>query len=210
MTLRNMRIALWVAAGLVAALAVTVLLGGLLSGDGREAVPASVAGSGIGGSFSMVDQSGRAVTEADFEGRPQAMFFGFTSCPDICPTMLTQMSNWLDELGPLADRIQPIFVSVDPERDTVDVIKEYLSAFDPRITGLTGTPEQVASFAKNYGVFYEKVPTDGGDYTMNHTANILLFDADGSFRGTADYHDDPADAQAKLRRLAENASGEDG
>ena len=204
MTLRNMRIVLWVAAGLVAALAVAVLLGGLLSGDGREAVPASVAGSGIGGSFSMVDQSGRAVTEADFEGRPQAMFFGFTSCPDICPTMLTQMSNWLDELGPLADRIQPIFVSVDPERDTVDVIKKYLSAFDPRITGLTGTPEQVASFAKNYGVFYEKVPTDGGDYTMNHTANILLFGADGSFRGTADYHDDPADAQAKLRRLAEN------
>ena len=205
MTMRGIRIALWALVGIVGVLVATITLGGVLDGTDRT-VPVSGTTS-IGGPFSMLDQDDRPVTEADFAGKPRAMFFGFTSCPDVCPTMLMEMTGWLERLGPLAERLQPIFVSVDPERDTPEVIKEYLSVFDPRITGLTGTPEQLAKFAANYGVYYEKVPTGDDDYTMNHTAGVLLFDASGGFRGIADYHENPDDAEAKLRRLAEDASG---
>lgn len=200
-SLRPVSIGLWVLVALVAA---TVALRMYAAATPGNSVTGSV--RQIGGPFQMTDVREGSVTQADFLGRPTAMFFGFTSCPDVCPTMLGQMTIWLDDLGPLADRIQPIFVSVDPERDTAEIVAEYLTAFDPRIIGLVGTPGQVASFAENYGVFYEKVPLDGGDYTMNHTAGILLFDADGAFSGVADYHDDPANALAKLRRLAERAT----
>lgn len=159
----------------------------------------------IGGPFVMQDLNGRTVTEADFAGRPMLLFFGFTQCPDICPTMLNQMHVWLNELGPLADRVQPVFVTVDPARDTPQVMSDYLSAFDDRIVGLRGTDEQLAVFARQYSAFYEKVPGEGGDYSMNHTANILLFNSDGSFAGTADFHDRPEDALSKIRRLAERA-----
>ena len=209
MRVRSFRWVLWGVVGVVGFTLAILMLGAALD---RAKAPAFSAApvTSIGGPFAMTDQDGRSVTEADFAGRPSAMFFGFTSCPDVCPTMLMQMSNWLDQLGPLADRLQPIFVSVDPERDTPEVIKTYLSAFDPRITGLTGTPGQVAEFAQNYGVFYEKVPVGDDDYTMNHTAGTLLFDGSGAFRGTADYHDDSEAALAKLRRLAERgASGND-
>lgn len=200
--LRRIALGLWIAAFVVGG---TVLLGAYRSGA-FDPPPEEVGqGNGIGGAFSMTDVERGPVTEADFEGRPMAVFFGFTSCPDVCPTMLYQMSAWLDELGPLADRIEPVFVSVDPDRDTVDVVSQYLDLFDARITGLVGTPEQIATFAANYGVFYEKVPLEDGNYTMNHTAGILLFDQDGAFQGTADYHEAPEDAFAKLRRLAEKA-----
>ena len=205
MTMRGIRIALWGVVGIVGVLVVTIMIGSVLEAANHKAPMSGTAS--IGGPFSMLDQDGRPVTEADFAGKPRAMFFGFTSCPDVCPTMLMEMTGWLERLGPLAERIQPIFVSVDPERDTPEVIKEYLSVFDPRITGLTGTPEQVAEFAENYGVYYEKVPTGDDDYTMNHTAGVLLFDASGGFRGMADYHENPKDAEAKLRRLAEDAGG---
>ncbi len=187
------RLLLGGAAGVVAFLVATVTLGGVIKSFETPDATASIERQ-IGGPFSMVDQNGRVVTEADFAEKPKAMFFGFTSCPDVCPTMLYQMTVWLKELGPLADRISPIFVSVDPDRDTPSVIRDYLTAFDPRITGLTGTPRQLAAFARNHGIVYEKVPVDDGEYTVNHTAGILLFDADGAYRGTADYHDDPADA----------------
>lgn len=193
MRVRSFRWVLWGVVGVVGFTLAILMLGAALD---RAKAPAFSAApvTSIGGPFAMTDQDGRSVTEADFAGRPSAMFFGFTSCPDVCPTMLYQMTVWLKELGPLADRISPIFVSVDPDRDTPSVIRDYLTAFDPRITGLTGTPRQLAAFARNHGIVYEKVPVDDGEYTVNHTAGILLFDADGAYRGTADYHDDPADA----------------
>lgn len=200
--LRKIATGLWIA---VFVLGGTLLLGAYRSGA-FESAPQDVGqGPGIGGPFSMTDVDRGPVTEADFEGRPMALFFGFTSCPDVCPTMLYQMSTWLDELGPLAERIEPIFVSVDPERDTADIVSQYLDHFDERIKGLVGTPEQLSAFASNYGVYYEKEPLEGGGYTMNHTAGILLFNRDGDFQGTTDYHEAPEDAFAKLRRLAEKA-----
>lgn len=200
--LRKIALGLWV---VVFVLGGTLLLGAYRSSAFDPASGEIDQARGIGGPFAMTDVERGPVTEANFAGRPMALFFGFTSCPDVCPTMLYQMSAWLEELGPLADRIEPIFVSVDPERDTADVVSQYLRLFDPRITGLIGTPEQIEAFASNYGVFYEKVPLEDGNYTMNHTAGVLLFDQDGVFQGTADYHEVPEDAFAKLRRLAEKA-----
>jgi len=160
-----------------------------------------LAATSIGGPFTLVDQHGNTVTEAALKGHPSAMFFGYTFCPDVCPTTLFEMTGWLEKLGPDADALGVYFVSVDPERDTRDVLAEYLSAFDPRITGLTGTPEAVAEIVKGYRVFARKVPLDSGGYLMDHTAAIYLLDSDGTLTGTIDYQEDPDTALKKLRRL---------
>jgi protein SCO1/2 len=157
--------------------------------------------SAIGGAFTMTDQEGRSVSEKDFQGKARAIFFGFTACPDICPTMLTRMASLLDQLGEDAAQVNVILVSVDPERDTPDVLASYLQAFDPRITGLTGTAAQLADFAKRYRVFYEKIPGDGGSYTMNHTSGVLLFDAHGNFQSIIDGHEPEDVALKKLQRV---------
>lgn len=155
----------------------------------------------IGGPFSMTDQNGEAVTEKTYAGRPLAIFFGFTYCPDICPTTLARLSALAGKLGPDALRLQVILVSVDPERDTPKVLKDYMASFDPKFVALTGTPEQLARFAKTYRVFYEKVPDASGGYTMNHSAGVYLFNSDGEFTGTLDAHETDEVALAKLRRL---------
>ncbi|MBL8905158.1 MAG: SCO family protein [Rhizobiales bacterium] len=165
----------------------------------EQAVPQNLVT--IGGPFSMTDHRGRSVSEKNFQGKARAVFFGFTACPDICPTMLTRMASLLDQLGADADKVNVILVSVDPERDTPDVLASYLQAFDPRITGLTGTAEQLADFAKRYRVFYEKVAGEGGSYTMNHTSGVLLFDADGNFQSIIDGHEAEEMALKKLERV---------
>jgi protein SCO1/2 len=155
----------------------------------------------VGGPFALVDTEGKPVTEAAFAGTPRAMFFGFTNCPDVCPTTLYEATGWLKSLGPDADKLKVIFVTVDPERDTPEAMKSYLSSFDPRIVGLTGTPEEVAKVIKAFRVYARKVETEGGDYTMDHSAAVLLFDGNGRFVGTVDYQE-PADrAVAKLKGL---------
>jgi protein SCO1/2 len=133
------------------------------------------------------------------------MFFGYTFCPDVCPTTLFEMTGWLEKLGPDADNLGVYFVSVDPERDTQETLAEYLSAFDPRITGLTGTPEEVAEIVKGYRVYARKVPLDSGGYVMDHTATIYLIDSDGVFTGTIDYQEDSDTALKKLRRLVDTS-----
>jgi protein SCO1/2 len=157
----------------------------------------------IGGAFDMVDQSGRPVSEKTYLGKPMAIFFGFTYCPDICPTTLARLSALLGKL-PVEDaaRIQVILVSVDPERDTPDSLKTYLSAFDERFIGLTGTPQQLAQFAKTYRAFYEKVPDATGGYTMNHSAGVYLFDASGGFSTILSSDMDDTTALGKLAQLA--------
>lgn len=141
----------------------------------------------IGGNFSMVDHKGRQVTDRDFHGKFTLIFFGYTFCPDICPTELQSMSEVLDTLGADAEKIHPIFATIDPERDTAPVLADYLSNFHPRFTGLTGTAEQVADITKSYGVFYSRVksknePGQDKDYLMNHSSFIFLMDDAGKFR----------------------------
>lgn len=155
----------------------------------------------LGGEFSLTDSKGRRATEADLLGRPRAMFFGYTTCPDVCPTTLYEASGWLKQLGAEADKLRLVFVTVDPERDTPDVLDEYLSAFDPRIVGLTGTPEEVGAMLKAYRVYAQKVEVEGSDYLMDHSASIYLFDDKGEFAGSISHDEDAEAAVEKLRDL---------
>ena len=157
--------------------------------------------------FSLVDQGGQAVSERDVLGRPSVVFFGFTYCPEVCPTTLASLTATLGRMGPAADRLGVFFVSVDPERDTPDELKSYLSAFDPRIRGLTGTADQIAAFAKPLGVYYARTKVEGGGYTVDHTATVFLLDAQGHFVGSIAYGEAPDAALAKLRNLAEGPRG---
>ncbi|WP_029354342.1 SCO family protein [Bosea sp. 117] len=154
----------------------------------------------VGGPFQLVDQDGHAVTQDSFSGGPFLVFFGFTHCPDICPTTLFDMSQMLDALGPDARKVAGLFVTVDPERDTPEVMKSYISSFHPAIRGLTGSPEQVAAALKAYRVYARKVPTQGGDYTMDHTAVVYLMGRDGAFIAPFNLKRPPAEAAADLRR----------
>jgi protein SCO1/2 len=137
----------------------------------------------IGGPFALTDQNGNRRTDADFRGRYMLIFFGFTNCPDVCPTTLSILSETLNKLGPKADNVVPIFISVDPEHDTPEALRSYLASFGPRFVGLTGTPDEIAKAAKAYRVYYQKVPLDGGGYTMNHSSVIYLMDRSGEFAG---------------------------
>lgn len=157
----------------------------------------------IGGPIDLARAGGGRFTTADIGGKPYAVFFGFTRCPNVCPTTLSDLTLDLEELGPLADRIKVLFVSVDPDRDTPETMKDYLSAFDPRIVGLSGTPEEIAAVAKDFRVYYRKVPTEGDDYTMDHTASVYLMDAKGRLFGTLAFEEDRKMQVAKLKRLAE-------
>jgi protein SCO1/2 len=137
----------------------------------------------IGGPFEMLNQNGVKVTEKDFAGKPKLMFFGYTYCPDVCPTELQIMSATLDQLGDQAKDVQPIFVTIDPERDTPPVLKSYLESFGPRWTGLTGTPEQIRGITRAWHVFYEKRDNKDApkDYLMDHSSFIFLMGPDGKF-----------------------------
>ena len=151
--------------------------------------------------FQLVDHKGQAVQPQDWLGRPTLAFLGFTYCPDVCPLTLSDMSDWLEALGADADRLNVVLISVDPERDTSEVLAEYLASFDSRITGLTGEPDQVARAVEGFRAYAEKVPSEGGDYSMNHTAGVFLFHADGRFANVIDFHEDRAFALPKIRRL---------
>lgn len=152
------------------------------------------------GAFRLTDQNGATVTEKDVLGRPAVLFFGFTYCPDVCPTTLASITNLLKRLDGAGDKLGVYFVTVDPDRDTEAALKAYLSSFDPRIRGLTGTAEQIAAIAKPLGVYYARSGT-GQNYTMDHTASLFLLDANGSFRGTIAYEEEADTAEAKLRAL---------
>lgn len=156
---------------------------------------------GIGGPFTMKDNRGRRFTEYDIRGRTTLMFFGFTSCPEICPTTLANISALLEKAGPDANRLNAIFVTVDPARDTVERLSQYLVAFDARIIGLTGTQSQLSSMAKTFRFYFQRVELKGSDYTMDHTALIYILDTEGKFAGTIDYHEDSQVAIAKVRQI---------
>jgi protein SCO1/2 len=161
----------------------------------------------IGGPFELVNGDGKTVTDKDFAGKPLAIFFGFTYCPDVCPTTLAELQGWIEVLGEDADKLNFAFVSVDPERDTPEIIRDYVAAFDDRIVPLTGSREQVDAAIKTYRVYAKRVPLDDGDYTMDHSAAVFLMNADNRFVGTIAYGEAEENALKKLRRLIETASG---
>jgi protein SCO1/2 len=155
--------------------------------------------SSIGGPFALVNQDERPVTQADYAGQPFLVFFGYTHCPDVCPTTLADMSQMLNALGK-TEKVAALFVTVDPERDTPAVLKDFLSSFDPRIVGLTGDPAAVAAAEKAYRVYAKKVPTQGGDYSMDHTAVVYLMDKDGRFVNALNLQQAPSAAADEFRR----------
>jgi len=166
---------------------------------GRDFV--SVASVKIGGPFTLTTQSGTKLSDSDLKGEPFAVFFGFTHCPEVCPTTLWEMSEALKALGPDADKLKVLFISIDPTRDDPEALALYLQSFDPRIVGLTGSEEEIGTVAASYRAYWRKVPTGDGDYTMDHTASIYLMDADGKFTSTISY-DEHADMRlAKLKKL---------
>jgi protein SCO1/2 len=156
----------------------------------------------VGGPFTLATQEGTPLSDMDLRGAPFLIFFGFTHCPDICPTKLFEISEVLRAAGAKGEKLRALFVSVDPERDTPEVLKSYLGSFDPRIVGLTGDRAAIDAIIKVYRVYAKKVPLKDGDYTMDHTALVYLMDKQGGFVGAFNIERPPAEAAAEwLRHL---------
>ena len=178
---RNGIIAL--AAGVAVAIAAGIWISDLVISkvETRQAQESGTAR--VGGPFTLVNEAGETVTEADFRGRYMLIYFGFTFCPDVCPTELQVMASAIEALGARGENIAPVFITIDPERDTPDVMARYVALFHPRLTGLTGTPEQVGAAAKAWHVFYRKVADESSseDYTMDHSSIVFLMGLDGEY-----------------------------
>jgi protein SCO1 len=177
-----------------------LFFGAILFVAERGVSPIGPAIAAVGGPFHLEDQNGTPVTDADMKGRPFLVFFGFTHCPDICPTTLFDMSQVMKALGPDANKIGALFITVDPQRDTPAVIKDYLSNFDPHLRGLTGDQASIDAAVKAYRVYAKKVPLENGDYTMDHTAIVYLMDKDGHFVAPFSTKGTPDAEAAELRR----------
>ncbi|WP_128254388.1 SCO family protein [Falsirhodobacter deserti] len=152
------------------------------------------------GDYALETTEGTTFTSASLPGQVTAVFFGFTHCPDVCPTTLGDMMLWQDELGEAADDLRIVFITIDPERDTLPMLNDYVGWL-PGALGATGTPEQVKAAEDAFRNFSQKVPLEGGDYTMDHTSKVMVFDRNGEFADTISYQEDPASAVAKLRVL---------
>ena len=184
---------------IVAAFGTSLVLGLLLMLWALGGVRGVTAPAAIGGPFQLTDQAGQSVTEKTLQGRPTLVFFGFTHCPDVCPTSLFEISEVLRAMGTDADRVNAYFISVDPERDSTAAMKDYLSSFDPHLKGLTGAPDAVAKVTTEYRVYAKKVPLKDGDYTMDHTALVYLMDRDGKFVSPFNLKRTPEEAAADLK-----------
>jgi len=194
--IRTVRILLWVAVA-VAAVALAALYWRQPAVPTSRSTPTEVS---FGGPFTLIDSQGQPFASARLAGRPYAIFFGFTHCPDVCPTTLARLVRLRRQMGS-DEAFQIVFVTVDPERDGPAEVGRYAGLFGAPVIGLTGSPQQTARVKKDFGIFSEKVGS-GGDYTVDHTASVLLFDRNGRFESTiAPDETDPA-ALAKLRRLA--------
>jgi protein SCO1/2 len=182
--------------GLVLFLAVFLYATGQFGGTGSAG-----AGAAVGGPFKLTDQNGKPVTDADLKGKPFLVFFGYTHCPDVCPTTLFEVSEVMHALGPDADRTKALFITVDPERDTPAVLKDYLSSFDPHLIGATGDQAALDQVEKEYRVYSKKVPTgNDGEYSMDHSAIVYLMDKQGRFVAPFKLDKTPEQAAAELRK----------
>lgn len=196
--MRTVRIIVWVAvviaAGVLGAFTFKITKGPETAVEGPYGVP-----------FTLVSQNGQPISEQAFRGKPTALFFGYTHCPDVCPTTLFEMDGWLQKVDPDGNKMNAYFVTVDPERDTPDIMKQYVSNVSQRITGISGAPDKVMDMVKGFRVYAKKVPVDekdpNGDYTMDHTASVFLLDSTGRFAGTIAYQEDPDTAVKKLQNL---------
>ncbi|MBZ3692004.1 SCO family protein [Phyllobacterium calauticae] len=193
MNVRRVRIALW---SVIAVLMIFLAFTYYSARKGNEIEPVK-----LGVPFSLIDQNGAPITEAAFQGHPTVLFFGFTHCPEVCPTTLFEMAGWLKALGDEGKDLRVFFISVDPERDTPEVMKGYTAAFTDRITGITGDPKEVEKVIKGWKIYARKVPTENGDYTMDHTASVMLLDRDARLKSTIDYKETTDVALKKLRLL---------
>ena len=153
-----------------------------------------------GGPFALVDQNSKPVTDKDFLGKPLLVFFGYTHCPDFCPTTLFEISEVMRVLGPDASRVNTAFITIDPERDTPAVLKDYLSSFEPNVRGLSGDAAAIATVVKEYGVYTRKVPREGGDYLMDHSIEVYLMDRNGKFVAPFNLKRRPEEAATELRK----------
>ncbi|MBX9470005.1 MAG: SCO family protein [Rhizobium sp.] len=164
-----------------------------------------IAEAPFGVPFQLVDQNGQPITEQALRGKPTALFFGFTHCPEVCPTTLFELDGWMKTVDPDAKGLQAYFVTVDPERDTPAILGQYISNVTDRVKGIAGDPAEVAEVVKGFRVYAKKIPLDeaqpDGDYTMDHTASVFLLDADGRFKGTIAYGENPDTAIKKLENL---------
>ncbi|PHP67808.1 hypothetical protein CSC94_07680 [Zhengella mangrovi] len=186
---------------LYAILAAVVLATGVLGYTAYRTVNQN--GGTFGGPFTLTDMYGNEITEKALRGQPVAIYFGFTHCPEVCPTTLYELNGWLSKLGPEGRNIKAFFFTVDPERDSPEMLKDYITNVTDRVVGISGDPAEIAKVIKDYKIYAKKVPTDDGkDYTMDHTASVLLLNANGGFEGTIAYGENPDTAMAKLRRLA--------
>jgi protein SCO1 len=189
-----------------AALAALVILGAgvflaLALRDNPRGAAGTMLASAIGGSVRLTDQNGKTVTDADLKGKWSLVYFGYTHCPDACPTALNDISIALEDLGTKRDAVRPVFITVDPERDTPEALKAYVTSFDAPILALTGTPEQVAQAAKGYRVYYAKHPEAGGDYSMDHSSVIYVMDAQGRFTASFTHESTPEQIAERLKKL---------
>ena len=164
-----------------------------------------VADGPFGVPFTLVDQNGKEITDAAFASRPTALFFGYTHCPDVCPTTLFEMDGWLHKVDPDGTKLNAYFVTVDPERDTPQIMQDYVSNVSKRIIGISGPTDKVMAMVKGFRIYAKKVPIDpakpDGDYTMDHTASVFLLNNGGRFKGTIAYGEDPDVAVKKLENL---------
>ncbi|NDE90465.1 MAG: SCO family protein [Alphaproteobacteria bacterium] len=201
--MKKLKLIRWIVWLAVAVLCAALLVGKMLTAP--VSIPTSVT-TGITAPakrpFTMVTQQGKPFTEKELADKPSILFFGFTSCPAICPGALADMTIWLEKLGADATKVHAVFISLDPERDTVKHIASYLKSYDSRIIGLTGTPEQVAAIAKAYGIYYKKMPPmDDGDYMVDHSASLYLYDTNGQLISTIDTMENRDIAFAKIKKL---------
>jgi protein SCO1 len=196
--MKTLRIVLWAAVAVVAA-ALGWISYQMTTGKDQ------IAAGPFGVPFELISQTGQPISEKAFTGKPTALFFGFTHCPEVCPTTLFEMNGWLEKVDPDGSQLQAYFISVDPERDTPEILGQYVSNVSKRITGISGPPEKVLEMVKGFRVYAKKVPLDeknpGGDYTMDHTASVFLLDSEGKFTGTIAYGENPDTAVKKLENL---------
>jgi cytochrome oxidase Cu insertion factor (SCO1/SenC/PrrC family) len=189
----------------VVAAGILILVAGGLVGLAFRERPNGAGGTllatAVGGPFQLIDQNGKPVSDADLKGKWQLVFFGYTHCPDTCPTALNEIALALDRLGPKRTEIEPVFITVDPERDTPEVLKAYVASFDAPIIALTGSPDAVAQAAKAYRVYYAKHPRADGGYDMDHSAAIYVMDPQGRFTATFTPDTTAETMAARLQKL---------
>ena len=191
MSLRKIRIALWILVA-VAAAALAVFYVQRASNEGQETEVA------LGAPFILTDQTGKKFDSRSLDGKPRALFFGFTHCPDVCPNTLARLARLRKALGKGDSAFEILFVSVDPERDTPAELADYVKLFTTPVTALTGSQVEIAEVTRSFGIYARKAPTANGDYTMDHSAQVLLFDRDGDFRGTIAFEEGDEPALQKL------------